>query len=75
MTPGALPLQKGKPASLARDPKAMQAFCTVPTLVHPDPECSFVVEVDASAIGVDVVLSPHQVTSPEEWGHWLAGAV
>ncbi|KAK3506869.1 hypothetical protein QTP70_030608 [Hemibagrus guttatus] len=32
-------------------------FCTAPTLVHADPTRPFVVEVDASALGVGAVLS------------------
>ncbi|KAK3543133.1 hypothetical protein QTP70_011671 [Hemibagrus guttatus] len=37
-----------------------QAFTTAPLLGHPDPELPFIVEVDASTIGVGAVLSQQQ---------------
>ncbi|KAK3565211.1 hypothetical protein QTP86_001027 [Hemibagrus guttatus] len=40
------------------------AFCTAPTLVHADPTWPFVVEVDASALGVGAVLSQRRGETP-----------
>ncbi|KAK3521088.1 hypothetical protein QTP86_013381 [Hemibagrus guttatus] len=37
--------------------KLKAAFCMAPTLVHADPTQPFIVEVDASALGVGAVLS------------------
>ncbi|KAL0185591.1 hypothetical protein M9458_017261, partial [Cirrhinus mrigala] len=33
------------------------SFCSAPTLTHPDPKLRFVIEVDASTLGVGAVLS------------------
>ena len=32
-------------------------FTTAPILIHPDPSCQFVVEVDSSDVGVGAILS------------------
>ncbi|KAK3515691.1 hypothetical protein QTP70_028534 [Hemibagrus guttatus] len=60
-------LLRNKPKSLTWTPTTLQAFdtlkqafTTAPLLVHPDPECPFVVEVDASTTGVGAVLSQQQ---------------
>ncbi len=57
-------LLRHKPKTLTWTPEATQAFqqlkssfCTAPTLTHPDPNRRFVVEVDASTLGVGAVLS------------------
>ena len=34
-------------------------FATVPIVIHPDPERQFIVEVDASNVGVGAILSQH----------------
>ncbi|KAK3506929.1 hypothetical protein QTP70_031209 [Hemibagrus guttatus] len=44
--------------------KLKAAFCTAPTLVHADPTRPFVVEVDASALGVGAVLSQWRGETP-----------
>ncbi|KAK3560231.1 hypothetical protein QTP86_002178, partial [Hemibagrus guttatus] len=44
--------------------KLKAAFCTAPTLVHADPTWPFVVEVDASALGVGAVLSQRRGETP-----------
>ncbi|KAK3539355.1 hypothetical protein QTP70_003840 [Hemibagrus guttatus] len=57
-------LLKGKPWRLAWTDQAQAAFqqlkecfTTTPILCHPDPDLSFVVEVDASSSGIGAVLS------------------
>ncbi|KAI2643793.1 Transposon Tf2-9 polyprotein [Labeo rohita] len=57
-------LLRGHPKRLCWDPSAHDSFqqlkkifSTAPLLRHPDPERPFVVEVDASTIGVGAVLS------------------
>lgn len=40
------------------------AFCTTPTLAHPDPEIPFIVEVNASMVKARTVLSQHQGEPP-----------
>ncbi|KAK3510529.1 hypothetical protein QTP70_009125 [Hemibagrus guttatus] len=37
------------------------AFCKAPTLLHPDPTRPFIVEVDASSLGVERKLSPSYI--------------
>ncbi|KAK3548091.1 hypothetical protein QTP70_004519 [Hemibagrus guttatus] len=44
--------------------KLKAAFCTAPTLLHADPTRPFVVEVDASALGVGAVLSQRRGETP-----------
>ncbi|KAK3570309.1 hypothetical protein QTP86_017170 [Hemibagrus guttatus] len=44
--------------------KLKATFCTDPTLVHPDPTWPFVVEVDASALGVGALLSQWSGETP-----------
>ncbi|KAK3565354.1 hypothetical protein QTP86_007128 [Hemibagrus guttatus] len=44
--------------------KLKAAFCTSPTLVHADPTRPFIVEVDASALGVGAVLSQRRSETP-----------
>ncbi len=53
-----------KPKHLCWTPDAVKAFqklkasfCTAPALLHPDPTKPFIVEVDASSLGVGAVLS------------------
>ncbi len=41
-----------------------KAFTSAPLLVHPDPQKSFIVEVDASTYGVGAVLSQQQGNPP-----------
>ncbi|KAK3520990.1 hypothetical protein QTP86_002387, partial [Hemibagrus guttatus] len=60
-------MDERKPKSLAWSPAAgkafnllKRAFTTAPLLVHPDPDKSFIVEVDASTTGVGAVLSQQQ---------------
>ncbi len=57
-------LLRHKPKSLSWMPEATQAFqhlkfafCSAPALLHPNPNLRFVVEVDASTLGVGAVLS------------------
>ncbi len=57
-------LLRHKPKSLSWTPEAIQAFqhlklafCSAPALFHPNPTLRFVVEVDASTLGVGAVLS------------------
>ncbi len=57
-------LLRHKPKSLSWTPEATQAFqhlkfafCSAPALFHPNPTLRFVVEVDASTLGVGAVLS------------------
>ena len=57
-------LLRGKPISLRWTPAAQQAFSelrqrfsSAPVLAHLDPELPFIVEVDASEVGVGAVLS------------------
>ncbi|KAL0147882.1 hypothetical protein M9458_056803 [Cirrhinus mrigala] len=72
-------------------PEAIQAFralchqfTSAPVLIHPDPVKPFVVEVDASDVGVGATRNyTHVAFSPEsffaikwaleEWRHWLQG--
>ncbi len=42
-----------------------EAFCTAPTLAHPDPQRPFIVEVDTSSVGVGAVLSKHHGEPPK----------
>ncbi len=44
--------------------KLQAAFTTAPLLVHPDPKKPFVIEVDASTLGVGAVLSKQQGNPP-----------
>ncbi|KAL0166738.1 hypothetical protein M9458_038582, partial [Cirrhinus mrigala] len=57
-------LLRQKPKTLTWTPEAHDAFrqlktafCTAPNLTHPDPNLRFVVEVDASTLGVESVVS------------------
>ncbi len=61
-----------QPKSLSWSPEASrsfdqlrEAFCTAPTLVHPDPQLPFIVEVDASTLGAGAVLSQHHREPPK----------
>ncbi|KAL0173681.1 hypothetical protein M9458_029649, partial [Cirrhinus mrigala] len=45
------------PAALVAFHQLKTAFCTAPTLTHPDPNLRFVVEVDTSTLGVGAILS------------------
>lgn len=65
------PLLHGKPKSLSWPPEAdsaynilKQAFSSAPLLTHPDPNLPFIVEMDVSTTGVEVVLSEQQGTPP-----------
>ncbi|KAK3570245.1 hypothetical protein QTP86_017134, partial [Hemibagrus guttatus] len=73
----------GKPKRLSWSEPAREAFgklklsfTTTPILCHPDPKTPFVVEVDASNLGIGAMLSQHQSNTAalEEWRHWLKGA-
>ncbi|KAK3507792.1 hypothetical protein QTP70_000365 [Hemibagrus guttatus] len=44
--------------------KLKAAFCTAPTLIHADPNRPFVVELDASSLGVGAVLSQWRCETP-----------
>ncbi|KAK3524695.1 hypothetical protein QTP86_000836 [Hemibagrus guttatus] len=44
--------------------KLKAAFCTAPTLIHADPNRPFVVELDASSLGVGAVLSQWRGETP-----------
>ncbi|KAK3519811.1 hypothetical protein QTP70_006485 [Hemibagrus guttatus] len=44
--------------------KLKATFCTAPTLVHADPTRLFIVEVDASVLGVGAVLSQRRGETP-----------
>ncbi len=62
-------LLRNKPKSLSWTPaateafeKLKEAFTHAPILVHPDPKEPFVIEVDASTMGVGAVLSQQQGT-------------
>ncbi|KAL0168513.1 hypothetical protein M9458_036735 [Cirrhinus mrigala] len=64
-------LQKA-PKSLSWSPAASEAFhqlklafTTAPTLVHPNPNLPFIVEVDTSTTGVGAVLSQRQGVPPK----------
>ncbi len=57
-------LLRNQPRSLAWTPEVNIAFqrlkstfCTAPILTHPDPDHRFIVEVDASTLGVGAILS------------------
>ncbi len=61
-----------QPKSLSCSPEASrsfdqlrEAFCTALTLVHPDPQLPFIVEVDASTLGAGAVLSQHHREPPK----------
>ncbi len=61
-------LLKGKTKSLAWNPNATEAFNKLkhaPLLVHPSPKLPFIVEVDASTMGVGAVLYQQQGTPPK----------
>ncbi len=65
-------LLRGKAKSLTWNPAATEAFHTLkkvftsaPLLIHPNPELPFVVEVEASTMGVGAVLSQQQGTPPK----------
>ncbi len=60
-----------KPKHLSWTPDAVKAFqklkasfCTAPALLHPDPTKPFIVEVDASSLGVGAVLSQRRGEPP-----------
>lgn len=62
---------RGKPKSLSWNPEAQasfaqlkEAFSMAPILRHPDPQVSFVVEVDTSTTGVGALLSQHYGEPP-----------
>ncbi|KAK3551030.1 hypothetical protein QTP70_011522 [Hemibagrus guttatus] len=64
-------LLRKKPKNLSWTSGAIEAFrklkatfCTAPSLVHADPTRPFVVEVDASALGVGAVLSQQRGETP-----------
>ncbi|KAK3559901.1 hypothetical protein QTP86_026426 [Hemibagrus guttatus] len=44
--------------------KLKAAFCTAPNLIHADPTWPFVVEVDASALGVGAIFSQRRGETP-----------
>ncbi len=55
-----------KPKSLSWSPEARESFdqlreniCTAPTLAHPDPQRPLIIEINASTVGVGVVLSQY----------------
>lgn len=54
-------------ALLAGFAKLKTVFSTAPVLVQPDPSKQFVVEVEASDVGVGAVL--HQCSGPDHWLH------
>ncbi|KAI5619999.1 hypothetical protein C0J50_20436 [Silurus asotus] len=63
---------RGKAKTLSWTPEAQRAFeelrtsfCTAPLLHHPDPQLPFVVEVDASFMGVGATLSQHSGNPPQ----------
>ncbi len=65
-------LLKDEPKSLSWMPEAtsttktlQKAFTSAPLLVHPDPQKSFIVEMDASTSGVGAVLSQQQGNPPQ----------
>ncbi|KAL0163553.1 hypothetical protein M9458_039306, partial [Cirrhinus mrigala] len=90
-------LLSGKPRTLLWTPEAAEAFHSLksaftqaPLLTHPDPDLSFMVEVDASTTGYHGTpkLSPAERNydignrellaiklALEEWWHWLEGAI
>lgn len=63
---------RNKPKTLSWPPEAQrsfdqlwEAFCTAPTLIHPNPQKPFIVEVDASTVGVGAVLSQYSGEPPK----------
>ncbi len=64
-------LLRQKQKRLCWTPEAVEAFqklkasfCTAPALLHPDPTIPFIVEVDASSLGVGAVLSQRRGETP-----------
>lgn len=61
-------LTKGSPTRIQWTDEALESFdrlkkwfSSAPILLHPDPELSFIVEVDASEVGVGAVLSQRSI--------------
>lgn len=42
-----------------------EAFCSAPLLIHPDPNCPFIADVDVSTTDVRAVLSQQQGRPPK----------